>query len=118
KANAEFAWFRIVPVIPDIRAPPAPVSAPDRPAALPISSGRTDIAPALLLGIDTPLPKPSNTHEPNKETSRTTAARSKLRPAANPPQATTLPGTKIAPAQDQHGRAKAEESAEVRAPAK
>src|SRR3546814_4632384 len=62
-AGAAFSSVSTAPATADSAPPPATMSAPDRPAALPANSCRTDKAPALALGKVRPLPRPTTRSE-------------------------------------------------------
>src|SRR3546814_15803351 len=71
------------------------MSAPDRPAALPANSCRTDKAPALALGKVRPLPRPTTTQAPKIAATDTPPTASRPSPATRPAQATSLPATNL-----------------------
>lgn len=72
-------------------APPATINAPFKPAALPASLGRTDIAAALLPGMVNPLPRPTNIVLPKNSSGDTNPRTVTIIPIAHPKQATNLP---------------------------
>src|SRR3546814_5217600 len=67
------------------------MGAPDRPAARPANSCRTDKAPALALGKVRPLPRPTTTQAPKIAATDTPPTASRPSPATRPAQATSLP---------------------------
>ena len=76
-------------------APVATFMDPFKPAALPVSDGRTDIAPELLLGMVRPLPMPTKMVLPKKKTGDRTPASKTKTPNDNPAQVVILPASII-----------------------
>ena len=63
-------------------APPATAIAPPSPLAVPASSGRTLIIPALALGSSMPVPSPMNATEPKHTSALSRPARSAISASA------------------------------------
>jgi hypothetical protein len=65
-------------------APPKSCNAPDSPAALPARSGRTEIMPAFVLAIVSPLPMPTQIVAANSTSGCDRPDQEQPRPAHSP----------------------------------